>query len=114
MRVPTRHSRLVALACRIYSLTIYIYPTEFRRAFGHELVVTFRNRAEDVLDEGGIMERLAFAAHIAVDCVRTWTTLSTELRDDGRSLSVSPLFVAAGVVFSAGVWYMLVVSSPRW
>jgi hypothetical protein len=114
-------------------MTICIYPTEFRRAFGHELVVTFRNRVEDVLDGGGILEWLAFAGHIAIDCMRTCRTLSTELRacgsmsrlglsDDARSLSgidrrtadVSHMFVAAGVVFSAGAWYMLVVSSPRW
>jgi hypothetical protein len=133
MRVPTRHPRLSAIACRIYSLTICVYPTEFRRAFGHELVVTFRNRVEDVLDAGGILEWLAFAGHIAIDCIRTCSTLSTDLRacrsasllglsDDARSLSgfdcrmagVSRVLVTAGVVLSAGAWYMLVVSSPRW
>ena len=133
MRVPTRHPRLSAVACRIYRWTICVYPTEFRRTFGHELVVTFRNRVEDVLDGGGILEWLAFAGHIAIDCVRTCGTLLTESRprssmsllglsDDARSLNgmdrgtadLSPVCVAAGVIFSAGVWYMLVVSSPRW
>src|SRR5262245_41503805 len=100
MRVPTRHPRLSAVACRIYSLTICLYPTEFRRRFGHELVVTFRNRVEDVLDGGGILEWLAFAGHIAIDCMRTCSTLSMELgacgsmsllglSDDARPLSRS-------------------------
>ena len=129
MRVATRHPRLSAIACRIYSVTICVYPTEFRRTFGHELVITFRNRVEDVLDGGGILEWLAFAGHIAVDCVRTCWTLSTELRAcgsmsllglsndssiDHRVAGVSHLCVAAGVVFSAGIWYLLAVSSPRW
>jgi hypothetical protein len=114
-------------------VTICVYPTEFRRTFGHELLVTFRNRVEDVLDGGGILEWLAFAGHIAIDCLRTCSTLSTEARacgsisllglsDDARSPSgadrrtagVSHVFVTAGVVFSVGVWYLLVVSSPRW
>ena len=131
MRAPTRHPRLSAVACRIYSLIICVYPTRFRRTFGHELVVTFRNRVEDVLNEGGIVEWLAFAGHIAIDCMRTWSMLSTELRasgsmsllglsDEARSLSgiarsgVSHAIVAAGVAFNAVVWYMLLVSSPRW
>src|SRR5262249_25619018 len=129
MRVPTRHPRLSAVACRIYSWTICVYPSEFRRAFGHELVVTFRNRVEDVLDGGGILEWLAFAGHIAIDCMRTCSTLLTEPRacgsmsllglsddsgTDQRSAGLSHVFVAAGIVLSAGVWYMLVVSSPQW
>ena len=132
MHVPTRHPRLSAVACRIYSLTICVYPTEFRRTFGHELVITFRNRVEEVLDGGSFLEWLAFAWHIAIDCIRTCSTLSTELRacgsmsllglsDDARSLSgidrrmagVSRALVA-GVVLSAAAWFMLVVSSPRW
>jgi hypothetical protein len=129
MRVPTRHPRLSAIACRIYSLIVCVYPTEFRRTFGHELVITFRNRVEEVLDGGGIVEWLAFAGHIAVDCIETCWTLSRELRASGsmsllglsddssidrRAAGVSHLCVAAGVVFSAGVWCLLVVSSPRW
>jgi hypothetical protein len=110
MRAPTRHPRLSAAACRIYGLTIWIYPTEFRRAFGRELLVTFRNRVEDVLDGGGILEWLVFAGRMAIDCVRTCSTLSTER----RTVGVSRVALAAGIVFSAGVWYMVVVSSPRW
>ena len=132
MRASTRHPRLSAVACKIYSVSICVYPTEFRRAFGHELVVTFRNRVEDVLDGGGLVEWVAFAGHIAIDCVRTCGTLLTESRtcpsmcllglseDDlshagiDRAAGRSQVFVAAGVVFSAVMWYMLVASSPRW
>ena len=132
MRVRTRHPRLSAIACRIYRATLYVYPTEFRRAFGHELVVTFRNRVEDVLDGSGILAWFAFAGHIAVDCVRTCSALSTEVAACGsmsllglsedarppggieRTAGVSHVYVTAGAAFSAGIWYLLVVSSPRW
>jgi hypothetical protein len=114
-------------------VTLCVYPTEFRRTFGHELLVTFRNQVEDVLDGGGIPEWLAFAGHIAIDCVRTCSTLSTAVRAAGsmsllglsedarspsgidhRAVGVSHVCVTTGVVLSAGVWYLLVVSSPRW
>ncbi len=129
MRVPTRHPRLSAVACTVYRWTLCIYPLEFRRAFGHELVVTFRNRVEDVLDGESMMEWFAFAGHIAIDCVRTCGTLLTETRtyrsmsllglsdddlSDSGTADLSHVFVAAGIVFSAVLWYALVVSSRRW
>jgi hypothetical protein len=83
MRARTRHPRLTAAACRIYGLTIRVYPTEFRRTFGHELAVTFRNRVEDVLDGGGVLDWLAFAVQIAIDWIRTCSTLVTESRTPG-------------------------------
>jgi hypothetical protein len=80
MRARTRHPRAVAMACRIYRVTIRAYPAEFRRAFGHDLITTFRNRLEDVLDEGGIVDWLAFSGHITVDWIRTCSSL---LMDSG-------------------------------
>ena len=77
MRVRTGHPRLAATACRVYGLMIWLYPPAFRRAFGRELVVTFRSRVEDVLNDGGVREWIAFAAHIAWDTIRTSGTLMT-------------------------------------
>ena len=71
MRARTRHPRLAAAACKIYGLTLWTYSTEFRREFGPELALAFRNRVEDVLDDGCIHNWLAFAVHIALDTVRT-------------------------------------------
>jgi hypothetical protein len=126
MRAPTRHPRLSAAACQLYGLTIWMYPRGFRRTFGRELIVTFRNRVEDVLDEGGILDWLGFAVHIAVDSVRTCGALLTEARPhDARSLlglsegnseagsierrtfDVS-LVLAAGIVLTCVVWYTYV------
>jgi hypothetical protein len=77
MRPRTRHPRLAAAACKIYRLVIAMYPGEFKRDFGPELAITFRNRVEDVLDDGGVMEWLGFIAHIASDSLRTGLTLVT-------------------------------------
>src|SRR5262245_27514282 len=76
MRMRCRHPRLASAACRVYGLIIWLYPHEFRRAFGHELAITFRSRVEDVLEAGGIRDWLAFAAHIALDTFRTCSTLT--------------------------------------
>ena len=126
MRVPTRHPRLSAVACTVYGLTIWLYPAEFRRAFGHELVVTFRNRVEDVLDGGGILDWLAFGWHIAIDCIRTCGALTTESRPRGSmsllglseraavhgyidhtTVDVSLASAAAGIVLAGVVWYAI-------
>ena len=124
MRLRTRHPRLSAAACKAYGVAIWLYPAEFRRAFGHELVLAFRNRVEDVLDGGGILDWVAFAVHIALDWIHTCGTLMTEseapgsgsllgLSDGGAahgciartSVDASLVFVAAGVVLSCAVWY---------
>ncbi len=124
MRAATRHPHVSAVACKVYGLTIRLYPTEFRHAFGQELVVTFRNRLEDVLDGGGILDWLAFAGHIGVDWMRTCSTLMTESRprDSGSLLGLSEgdaafgcvdratadgsgVFVVVGIALSCIGWY---------
>jgi hypothetical protein len=55
-----------------------LYPTAFRRAFGQELATTFRNRVEDVLNDGGIVDWLTFSGHIIVDWIRTCSDLLME------------------------------------
>jgi hypothetical protein len=129
MGVRTRHPCLSAVACRVYSLMIRLYPAEFRRAFGHELIVTFRNQAEDALN-GDVLTWLLFAGRIAGDWVRTWSTLTIEsetpatvsllgLRSDAdhpwgcidtATVDISFVFAAAGVVLMVVGWYRYVAT----
>ena len=129
MSVRTRHPRLSTTACRIYSMMILLYPVEFRRSFDHELIVTFRNQAEDALN-GGVLAWLAFAGHIAGDWVRTCGTLAIESQApttmsllglhpqadhacgciDRAMVDVSFVFAAAGFVLMVLGWYSYVVT----
>jgi hypothetical protein len=124
MRVRTRHPGLAAAVCKVYGLAIWMFPTEFRGAFGHELAVTFRNRVEEVLDGGGILDWLAFAVHIAFDWIRTCSMLATEGRTQGSvsllglsaggaahgcvdraTVDVQFMFAVAGLVLAFAGWY---------
>ena len=131
MRVRTRHPRLLAAACRVYRGTIWLYPHEFRRAFGHELTITFRNRAEDVLDSGSYVDWMAFAVHIVIDWIRTCCTLAAESSAPGSgsllglsegdaahgsidrtAVDVSLVFAAAGLILAFAGWYTFVALLP--
>jgi hypothetical protein len=71
-----------------------MYPAAFRRAFGQELATTFRNRVEDVLDDGGIVGWLTFSGHITVDWIRTCSSLLMESgahRSESLGLSLGNL-----------------------
>lgn len=133
MRAPTRHPRLAAAACKVYGLTIRLYPAEFRRAFGRELAVTFRNRVEDVLDGGGVHHWLAFAAHIALDTMRAHIDLMTASRAqdavsllglseghaaqgglDRATVDSQFLFAAAGLVLAVVGWYTFFAILPSY
>ena len=104
MRPRTRHARLVDAACMLYGLAIRMYPTGFRRDFGHELAITFRNRAEDVLD-AGMVASFAFAVHIAFDWLRTWATWPTEptVQDSASLLGLREGYMALGYLDRTGV-----------
>ncbi|HKT78907.1 MAG TPA: hypothetical protein VJP86_01720 [Vicinamibacterales bacterium] len=79
MRPPVRHPRIAAIACKAYGLLmIRMYPAEFRRSFGDELAITFRNCIEDVLNEGGPAEWASFALRIALDGINTSIALTAE------------------------------------
>lgn len=131
MRAQTRHPRLVAAACQLYRLTLWLYPAEFRRAWRAELTITFRNRVEDVLDGGGLVHCCAFASHIAVDCLRTWGTVATPSGTSGsasllglgdgdaasgcldrRTLDVSLLFAVTGFMLACVGWYVYLMILP--
>jgi hypothetical protein len=134
VRAPTRHPRLAAAACKVYGLTILLYPQAFRRAFGRELTITFRNRVEDVLDGGDVHDWLAFAAHIAVDTTRACADVLTAAGGpepvsllgltDGDiahgSLDrayvdiLQRIFVLAGLALTIGGWYAFLAILPSY
>jgi hypothetical protein len=132
MRMRCRYPRLAAAACRVYGLTIWLYPAEFRRAFGRELAVTFRTRVEDVLETGGIGDWLAFVAHIALDALTTYSMLVTRSGAQGAvsllglsegevahgcldraTLDIQLMFASAGVALAFAGWFAFLVILPK-
>jgi hypothetical protein len=122
MRQPCRHPKLLNLACRVYAAVIWTYPAELRRAFGRELRVTFRNRAEDVLQHPTPASILEFAVHIGADWARTVATEPTEPVPvsllglagteldaagclDRSTMSVGLLLATLGVFLMISGWY---------
>jgi hypothetical protein len=117
-----RHPRIVAGACRLYGLAIWLYPPTLRREFQHELLITFRNRTEDVLNTGGGAALLRFAVHIGIDWLRTFATEADEPPPlsllglgsgdehaygciDRTTFSVSLMLATLGVMLLVGGWY---------
>lgn len=129
----TRHPRVVEAACRVYGLAIRLYPREFRRAFGRELAITFRNRVEDVLEAGGIRDGLAFVLHMALDTLSTYSTLATTSEaqsavsllglSEGEvahgclnraTLDIQLMFASAGVALAFAGWFAFLVILPKY
>jgi hypothetical protein len=133
MRARTRHPRLAAAACKVYDVTIWLYPGELRRACGRELAITFRSRVEDVLDSDGLHGWLAFAAHIALDTIRAHGDLVTAGRAqnpvsllglgegdaaqgciDRATVDIQSMFAAAGLVLAVAGWYAYFAVLPAY
>jgi len=57
--------------CRIYSLLLYAYPRDFRRAYGRDMQQVFRDRCREVARAAGWHPILRFAAHVTHDLVTT-------------------------------------------
>jgi hypothetical protein len=133
MRRQGGRRRLVQTACALYGLTLWLYPAEFRRRFRGELLVTFRSRVEDVLEDGPGREWLAFVLHI------TWDTLraASETRASGEqstptsllglcegdaacggiaraALDIHLVFAAGGVALALGGWYAYFAVLPAY
>lgn len=133
MRSRSRHPRLVAIACAVYGVMIWLYPAIFRRPFGHEMRLTFRNRVEDVLDRGDVSDWIAFAAHVVWDTIRASATLaiwSPEQRSvsllglsegdaahgciQDVSVGVDLMFAVAGLVLGFAGWYAYFAILPSY
>ncbi|GAC1575829.1 MAG: hypothetical protein NVS3B7_08450 [Candidatus Elarobacter sp.] len=89
----------------LYRFVLALYPPAFRRHFGGEMTIAFRDRARDAA-HGGAAARLAFFVAIAADVVRS---LAAEHVADAfgtarrarRSASLLGLTVLAGVAVAA-------------
>src|SRR5258706_16247334 len=101
---------------------ICLYPAALRREFHRELLVTFRNRAEDVLNSGSLLVALLFLVHIGADWLRTsvldqqerptLSLLGLGAEDDQAcgcvdvsTVSVSLMLASLGVVLLVVGWY---------
>jgi signal peptidase I len=59
--------------CRIYSVLLYAYPRDFRRAYGRDMQQVFCDRCREVARAAGWGPVLRFAAHLAHDLFTTST-----------------------------------------
>jgi len=101
---------------------IWLYPTNLRREYKHELLLTFRNQVEDVVNDGRLSSAMLFIVHIAVDWLRTLafeheerptlSVLGLGSREgdacgcvDGSTVSVSLMLASLGVVLLIAGWY---------
>ena len=122
MSARSRHPRVVIWSCRLYGLMIWLYPAPLRREYKHELLLTFRNQVEDVVNTGRLSSAMLFIVHMALDWLRTFvlepeepTTLSLlglGAREpgacgcvDGSNVSVSLMLASLGVVLLIAGWY---------
>lgn len=122
MSARTRHPRIVTWSCRVYTLLIWLYPASLRSEYRHELLLTFRNQAEDVVNSGRVSVALLFLFHLAADWLRLLTleaeegsplsVLGLDAHEGGASgcvdrstVSVSLMLASLGVVLLILGWY---------
>jgi hypothetical protein len=122
MAARSRHPQLVGWSCRLYALVLFTYPPNLRE-YRRELLITFRNRSEDIFNSGSTMAVLRFALHIAADWLRTMTSEGPEepmalsvlglgARDgeargclDRSTFTVGLLLATLGVFLLIAGWY---------
>ena len=122
MAARCRHPHVAAWSCRLYGLLIWLYPSDLRRDYRHELQLTFKNRVEDVVNTGRVWTAILFAGHIAADWLRTFalepeptstfSLLGLASTDRGApgcldrsTVSVSLMLASLGVVMLIAGWY---------
>lgn len=122
MPARTTHPRIVAWFCRVYALLLWVYPASLRCEYRQELLLTFRNQAEDVVNRGRLSAVLFFVCHLVVDWLRLFTlepeersslsVLGLDAHEGGASgcidestVSVSLMLASLGVVLLILGWY---------
>ena len=122
MSARSRHPHLVAGACRLYSVVVWTYPAALRHEYRREMLLTFKNQTEDVLNSGGVASVLLFVLHIAADWLRTLASepedpmtlslLGLGARDgegcgclDRSTFTVGLLLATLGVFLLIAGWY---------
>ena len=103
--------------CRLYGLTLWTYPSEFRREFGREMELAFRSRAQEIVRVKGAGALAPFIAHI------TWDWIHSTLRENNnmaarmslvRWIAALPLAMLAayGVMRAVGFAIVLGLGNP--
>jgi len=101
---------------------VLAYPADLRRDYQRELLLTFRNQAEDALNAGGVAAAAIFLARTVADWLRT---LAVEAEDrtslsmlglgsqghdacgslDRSTFSVALLLATLGILLMFAGWY---------
>jgi hypothetical protein len=71
---PTSHDRVLHWLDRFYRLTLWVYPSAFRREYGREMTVAFRSRAREIVRVKGVGALAPFVAHITWDWIHSAVT----------------------------------------
>jgi hypothetical protein len=99
-----------------------LYPASLRYEYRRELLLTFRNQAEDVVNSGRLSAALLFLFHLGADWLRLLTlepeersplsVLGLDANEGGASgcvdqstVSVSLMLASLGVVLLIVGWY---------
>jgi hypothetical protein len=82
--------------CRIYRLMLLAYPSTFRREYGREMALAFRNEAQDVLQNNGSWALFPFTLHVIWD----WLQTIVRERKDVATNSAVAVRVNGGAVIS--------------
>ena len=121
-RRRNRHPMVVACCCRLYALMICGYPSSLRREYRREMLLTFKNAAQDVFDAGSVSLVTVFLIHTVTDWLRTamlerepsatLSVLGLGSAEDGgagcidtSNVSVSFMLATLGVLLLIGGWY---------
>ena len=84
----TSQSGWIGGFCRLYSMMLYAYPNEFRRAYGSDMRQHFHDRCRDLIRRPGRPRFLSFAAHVVGDWVRTAVRERAAAFQDNRAKPV--------------------------
>ncbi len=103
--------RVVHLATAVYRALLVVYPVEFRRAYGPQLVQVFKDRCRDVCRQRGARALLVLWLHTLADLV---TTALTERRGAMQQTisAYRPLRWAGALVLIGGVGAALPPFAP--
>src|SRR5262249_26027893 len=117
-----RHPSVVACCCRVYGLMMCCYPSSLRRDYRREMLLTFRNTAEDVFNVGSVSLVTVFVLRTLADWLRTamlereepvtFSVLGLSSAEHGAAgcidtsnVSVSLMLATLGVLLLIGGWY---------
>lgn len=85
-------SRLLNISIRVYGTLLKVYPASFRREYGEEMTILFREMGEDALQRSGTIGLVRLWCRLLVDV--TFTAIGQHLRETRRRIA------AMRIVFS--------------